>query len=77
MSGALAASRVVITDDPSESIRIVLYNGDGRAAFAPISPARALQLAGQLLAAGARRLDDDRDHRRQPAQAEPGSTTFA
>jgi len=50
------AARAIITDIPGESIAVALYGEDGKAASVELSPRRAIGLAGELIAAGLRRL---------------------
>jgi hypothetical protein len=47
---------VAVADDPSQALRLVMADRDGRPAVLPISPQFALALAGQLIAAAAKRL---------------------
>ena len=49
------AERVVVTDD-GVTIRLSAYRGDTLAAEVELSPLRAITLAGELIAAAARRL---------------------
>jgi hypothetical protein len=45
-----------IVDEPDKAIRVALYGADRRGVSIPVSPQFALSLAGQLIAAAARRL---------------------
>jgi hypothetical protein len=47
--------RCIVSDDGHE-IAITVYSSDRRCAAATLSPAAAIRLGGQLVAAGARRL---------------------
>jgi hypothetical protein len=52
---AQSAARVVVSDD-GETVRVALYTEIGAIAAAPVAPARAIALAGELIAAAAPKL---------------------
>ena len=51
------AGRVVLTDN-GEAIRLTLYEAGDRAGSVTLDPLRAIGLAGELVAAGLRRLHE-------------------
>lgn len=49
-------ARAIVVDISEQAIRLTLYAEDGRPVAVPLSPIRALVLAGKLVEASARRL---------------------
>jgi prophage DNA circulation protein len=50
------AVRAVVSDPPGEPMELTLYRQDGTAAAMPLTPLRALALAGDLVRAATSRL---------------------
>ena len=49
-------ARAIVTDIPTESIKLAMFAEDGRAVAVPLSPDRALRIAVELIEAATRRL---------------------